>query len=175
MEKKLIISQKYILKYNYYACEDGSIYSDATHKTLSTHLDKDGYVKVRLVSLDGRHTYSVHRLILEAFNPVENMQNLQVNHIDGNKENNNLSNLEWCSSSENNSHAYRIGLKNQQGDKNNASKLNEEQVKEIISLLLTKSYTYKQIGDLYGVNEDTIGSIKRKTNWKYLTKDIDFN
>ena len=76
MEKRLIKSSKYQLKYNYYALENGNIYSEKTNKILSKHLDKDGYEKVRLVSEDGRHTYSVHRLILENFYPVEGMENL---------------------------------------------------------------------------------------------------
>ncbi len=113
MRSVLIKSQKYNLKYDYYAQEDGSIYSSASHRILTQHLDKDGYCKVRLISNDGRHTYSVHRLILENFNPVKNMDKLQVNHIDGNKQNNSLSNLEWVTCSENIEHAYQIGLKNQ--------------------------------------------------------------
>lgn len=92
--KKLIKNCKHDLKYNYYITDDGKVWSERTNKYLSTHLDKDGYVKVRLVSFDGRHTYSVHRLLLENFKPVDNMDKLQVNHIDGDKTNNSLSNLE---------------------------------------------------------------------------------
>lgn len=70
------------------------------------------------MSDDGkRHRYSVHRLILENFKPVENMDKMQVNHIDGNKWNNKLSNLEWVTCSENNKHAHKIGLKSQKGEK----------------------------------------------------------
>ena len=173
---KLIKNHRYELKYNYYIYDDGRVYSEKTNKFLSTALDKDGYVKVSLISTDNkRHRYSVHRLVLENFHPVDGMENLQVNHIDGNKQNNNLSNLEWVTSSENNAHAYRIGLKNQKGSKNNASKLNEQDVKEIIDLLLSKKYTQKQIAQKYGVCDDAIGAIKRHQNWKELTKDIDFN
>jgi len=39
------------------------------------------------------------------------MVNLEVNHKDGNKENNNIENLEWCTKSENQKHAYRTGIK----------------------------------------------------------------
>ncbi len=175
MEKRLIVNSKYKLKYDYYALENGNIYSEKTNKILSKHLDKDGYEKVRLISEDGRHTYSVHRLILENFYPIDNMENLQVNHIDGNKQNNNLSNLEWVTSKENTIHAHKIGLKNQKGEKNNASKLTEQDVKEIIELLLSKKYTQKEIGEKYGVCADAIGAIKNKHNWVYLTKDINFN
>lgn len=43
----------------------------------------------------------MHRLVLLAFRPVKNSRELEVNHIDGNKINNCLENLEWCTSSEN--------------------------------------------------------------------------
>lgn len=176
MKSVKIVNCKYELKYDYYANDNGSIYSSISHKTLSYQLDKDGYAKVQLSSTDGkRHRYSVHRLILENFNPIEGMQNLQVNHIDGNKLNNKLENLEWCNCSENQMHAYRIGLKNQKGDKNNASRLTEKQVLEIIDLLLSKQFTYKEIASKYNVHEETIGAIKRKKNWKYLTENISFN
>lgn len=175
MRSVLIKSYKYNLKYDYYAREDGTIYSGVSHKELKSHLDKDGYCKVRLISDDGRHTYSVHRLILENFNPIDGMDKLQVNHIDGNKQNNNLSNLEWVTCSKNNLHAHKIGLKNQKGECNNASKLKVKDVLEIINLLLSKQYTYKQIGDKYGVDEETIGSIKRHKTWKEYTEDINFN
>lgn len=112
MTKKLITNCKYELKFNYYVQDDGKIFSERTNKILSVQLDKDGYEKVQMMSTDGkRHRYSVHRLVLENFNPIENMNKFQVNHIDGNKRNNNLSNLEWVTCSENLIHAHKIGLK----------------------------------------------------------------
>lgn len=167
---------KYQLKFDYYVSDNGSVYSEASNKTLSYALDRDGYVKVRLGSVDGkRHRYSVHRLVLENFNPVDGMENLQVNHKDGNKRNNKLENLEWVTCSENNKHKYSIGLASQKGEKNNASKLSEKEVLEIIDMLLSKKYTQKEIGDKYGVGADCVGAIKRKENWKYLTQNIDFD
>lgn len=176
MKRKLIKNARYELKYNYYALEDGNIYSECTHKNLSWQKDKNGYAKVQMISTDGkRHRYSVHRLVLENFMPIENMENLQVNHIDDNKWNNNLANLEWVTASENSKHAYSIGLKNQTGEHNNASKLTEENVKEIIEMLLSKKYTQAEIGKKFNVKADTIGAIKQKKNWKHLTENIDFN
>lgn len=175
MKKMLIINSKYPLKYNYYILESGEIYSEITNKVLSVQLDKDGYEKVRLISTDGkRHRYSVHRLMLENFKPCDNMQELQVNHIDGNKRNNNLSNLEWVTPSENIKHAHKIGLKNQKGEANNASKLTNEQVIEIIERLQNKQSMYS-IGKLYGVSLCTIKLIRDKKTWKHLTSNIDFN
>ena len=55
-------------------------------------------------------TYKIHRLVATAFIP--NPNNLpQVNHIDGNKENNNVNNLEWCNQKKNMQHSYKIGLR----------------------------------------------------------------
>lgn len=169
-----IANAKYPLKFNYFLTEDGKIFSQKTNKILSTHLDKDGYEKVRLVCKDNkRHTFSVHRLMLENFLPREDMNLLQVNHIDGNKLNNSLSNLEWCTCQENIDHAVRMNLRHdQKGENNNAAKLTEKEVKEIINLLLDGRFSSAEIGRMYGISGDYANSIKRGEHWRYLTLGV---
>lgn len=172
-----IVYCKYKLKFPYFVTDTGQIYSKRANKFLSYQKDKDGYAKIQMISTDGkRHRYSVHRLVLENFNPVPNMHQLQVNHIDGNKFNNKLSNLEWCTCIQNIHHAAKMGLRARQyGEHNPMSKVTEEEVKEIIELLLTHQYTSKEIGNIYGLNDDYANRIRRKEAWTYLTKDIDFD
>lgn len=77
----------------------GQFYSGRDKDYLKSYLSKNGKKK----------SYQIHRLVAIAFIP--NVQNKpQVNHIDGNKSNNNILNLEWCTNSENQIHAYRMGL-----------------------------------------------------------------
>lgn len=74
-------------------------------------LISNGYASVNLIDKQtGRSTRnSVHRFVAEAFIP--NPENKPcVNHIDGNKQNNHVSNLEWCTYKENSEHAFRTGL-----------------------------------------------------------------
>lgn len=73
-------------------------------------LDPKGYLKYRFV-VDGRQqTKKIHRLVAESF--IENKENKpQVNHKDGNKKNNKVTNLEWVTNLENARHANRIGLR----------------------------------------------------------------
>jgi len=80
-------------------------------KPLKNVLDKGvGYFLVTLVDGNGkRKNRFIHRLLAQAF--IENPENkAHVNHIDGNKQNNSLKNLEWCTPQENAAHAVRIGL-----------------------------------------------------------------
>lgn len=132
-------------------------------------IDKDGYYRVRLTLANGkRRNFPVHRLVLGMFSPINNMTELQVNHIDGNKHNNSLENLEWCTSKENIHHAMRIGLRNDKGENNWGHKLSNEQVIYIRNLYKTKQYTEKQIAEQYNVHEETIGKIIRGITWKNL-------
>jgi hypothetical protein len=72
--------------------------------------DKDGYYRVNLCKSGKKKPFRVNRLV--AINFIENPDNLPVvNHKDGNKKNNKVENLEWCTRSENDLHAFRTGLR----------------------------------------------------------------
>lgn len=76
---------------------------------LKPALDKKGYKRCALSKNNILRTFKVHRLVAETYIP--NPFNYpQVNHIDGNKQNNNVDNLEWCNNSHNQLHAYAVGL-----------------------------------------------------------------
>lgn len=91
----------------------GEIKNAATGTVLKQRMDKrqgKGYLRVNIV-FDGKHkTYSCHRLVLMAFKGID-LSKPQVNHKDGNKINNHIDNLEWCTGSENIQHAVKTGLK----------------------------------------------------------------
>lgn len=78
-------------------------------KILKSNSTYDGYYNVTLSKNGKLKTYRIHRLVCIAFldNPLNKSE---VNHIDGNKKNNNIENLEWCTRSENAEHAHKTGL-----------------------------------------------------------------
>ena len=90
---------------------------------LKGFVNKKGYKQVTLYDDNGKpKTMRVHKLVALTF--IENENNLpQINHIDGNKLNNEVSNLEWISNYDNMQHAIKNGLINQELRKENMSKL----------------------------------------------------
>lgn len=89
-------------------------------KVLTPYVNKkNGYCYVALSKHNRRATKRVHVLVMNAFCPVDKKEgydkNFTINHIDGNKTNNTLSNLEWSSQSENQRHAVNIGLQSTDG------------------------------------------------------------
>lgn len=92
----------------------GNVYSivqscSKRKRQLKDYSNKSGYRKVNLYSKDGKCSKKyIHRLVAEAFIPnPENKPN--VNHIDCNRSNNNVKNLEWCTQSENIKHCINVG------------------------------------------------------------------
>ena len=92
----------------YWVSNKGRVKSKRKVKKISTN--KEGYSYVCFSKKGITKTFLVHRLVAMAFIP--NPFNLPtVNHIDGNKLNNHVPNLEWCSYSNNNIHAFKTGLR----------------------------------------------------------------
>lgn len=86
----------------------GKFYST---KILRCSTNSQGYVNTQIRRLNGTfETFKVHRLVAMLFisNPKDKPQ---VNHIDGNKQNNKVDNLEWCTNGENGKHAWDTGLR----------------------------------------------------------------
>jgi hypothetical protein len=95
---------------NYSVTEEGLVFSSKTKRFLKPSYDKQGYARVGIyVGNYKTKTIKIHRLIAETFisNPLNKTD---VNHIDGNKLNNSVINLEWCTRSENCKHAFKNGL-----------------------------------------------------------------
>lgn len=94
---------------NYKVDSEGRVYNNQGNELRQTK-NRSGYLVVKLCRDGFEKQCSVHRLVASAFydNPD---QSLEVNHIDGNKENNHIGNLEWVTRSENLKHAYNHGLR----------------------------------------------------------------
>ena len=94
---------------NYSISEDGRVYSHLRNKFLALNNDGKGYFNVRLSNNGKFTTISVHVLVAETYIHKPH-PSFVVNHKDGDKRNNTVSNLEWVSQRENMEHAVRTGL-----------------------------------------------------------------
>jgi len=116
-----------------------------------------------LVWVGGAFFY-VHHLVARAFIPNPEGKP-QVNHKNGTKTDNRASNLEWVTSSENNSHAYRTGL-NYKGEDSHLAKLSEGEAREILSL--RGVFLQKELAVRFNVSPSTVSGIHNRTSWKHL-------
>lgn len=170
MNKKLELDG---IKKEYIIYSDGRLYDVQLDRFKNPIENKKGYLRYSIYVYGKRKFFFVHRLVLMSFKPVDNMSNLQVNHIDGNKHNNDLSNLEWCTQSENQKHAFAHNLINRMGENNSQCRLSSEEVFEIISMLKNK-IPYRIIMERFNISKSTVSAIKSKRLWKHITKDIKF-
>lgn len=85
-------------------------YRNYPSKIIKIALDTKGYYRTNLAKNGINKTVKIHRIVAEAFIP-NTYNKPQINHIDGNKQNNNVNNLEWCTNKENQDHSWRNGLR----------------------------------------------------------------
>ena len=160
---------------------EGNVYSKRKHKYLKQTINKYGYCKVTLQKDKYKKMYSVHRLVAETF--ISNYNKLpQVNHIDGNKQNNHVANLEWCTAKHNMNEAVRTGLfdnckkiQKENAVKNNLNKYhilaNEVTKKKIAQYDKQNNLlnTYESISEASRKTGITITSISYSANGKRKT------
>lgn len=115
-----------------------------------------------------KKNYYIHRLVAELF--IHNPDNKkEVNHLDGNKSNNHVSNLEWVTREENRAHAVRTGLV-ARGERNGVSKLTDKQVLKIRSHKRYRGLTSK-LAKKYNVSNSSIREILLGINWRHLIQN----
>lgn len=141
----------------------GRHYIKTPTKILKPSLDRKGYLKITLCKNTHHVTYRLHRLLATAFIPKVENKNF-INHVDGNKINNNLSNLEWVTSKENNKHAQDTGLnparysqKQKEACKQTGLKNRKNiQMPELGDLYFVKKWSITKIAKYYGHSRDAV-------------------
>jgi hypothetical protein len=149
---------------------NGRIYTNKS-RVQKPSKDNSGYLRCAFIKNSKLVTYKVHRLVADAFCKKPN-EKVEVNHIDGNKLNNNSDNLEWVSRSENIKHAFRLGLMlPKRGILNSNSKLTGKDIKHIrdeYHYNNGKRGMFRKLSIGYGINKKTISQIVRKEIWSHV-------
>lgn len=132
------------------------------------HPTRDGYFDVALYKNGKPYYLRIHRLVLHAFVGRPPTGKPQTNHINGNKQDNRLENLEWVSASENRLHAINVlGREKVRGEQHGRSTLREFQVREI-KRQLADGLGQGIIAKQFGVSQSAISDIKRGKLWKHI-------
>lgn len=129
-----------------------------------------GYLRV-VLSLYGKKAFFIHRMVAETFLPNPDNKP-QVNHIDGDKLNNNLSNLEWVTPRENYDHGMRHNLyeSKYKGEAVPHSVLTEQDILTIRSICIKgdPELGYEALGQRYGVSGQHIKNIVLRKKWAHV-------
>lgn len=144
---------------DYIITKDGKVINRHNGHISIPQKNSKGYLRVNI----GHTLKLVHRLVAEKYIP--NPENKpQVNHIDGNKSNNSVENLEWCTNMENRKHAIENGL-HLCGDQCSYSKLTEEIVLEIRQI---KNPNFNELSLKYNIKKNTLRDAYKGRTWKQL-------
>ena len=148
----------------YLITEDGKVWSEYSNKFLAQSKN-DGYP---FVHISGYNTMKVHRLVAEVY--LENPNNYEcINHINNNRSDNRVENLEWCTNQMNKIHSV-TQKRHARGVSHGNVKLTESDVKEIIRLYeLGKKQV--DIANVFGLNPRSIYAIVNKITWKHIHND----
>lgn len=142
----------------------GNVFSVVSNRLLKPYLRR-GYKSVWLTKTRIEKNKLIHRLVAIAFisNPEDKKE---VNHIDGDKNNNSVNNLEWATPGENIRHADRTGLRDIRGENSKTSILTNEDVLEIRRL--RGILLQRELAEKFNVKKRTIQAVQRRQNWKHI-------
>jgi hypothetical protein len=169
---------------NCFVKEDGTVIG-TQGRPLKPSLNR-GYPVVVICYKDGtKKSKAVHRIVAETLLPPPTEEQLRecedrgykcmtVNHIDGNKENNHVSNLEWSTYRENNKHAVDSGLNTfRNGELSNFATITEDTVHAICKMLSDGSRNVDVVKEI-GVSRSIVDQVRSGLNWKHISSQYDF-
>ena len=130
------------------------------------HTGNRGYNTVVLKFDKKQYNVNIHRLVMEAFKPEEKFEGSFINHIDGNKLNNSLENLEWCTHKENMAHAKEKGLV-AKGEDTGTAKLTESDV-IVIRQYYNDGLTQTLLAKIFNVDQSLISLVVSNKLWTHL-------
>lgn len=129
--------------------------------------NKYGYLQAVLYKNTKKKDIRVNRIILEVFfRPPKEGE--ECNHKDGNKQNNHIENLEWCTHLQNMQHKDNVLGKHSRGENSGNAKFSEQEARCILILLKEGNLTQKQIANRFGVSIQTISRIKCGKRWAHV-------
>lgn len=145
---------------NYAVSSCGRVFRIDTEKEMTrTPRGKPLYLNFRTSHSNKTGFYRLHIAVAKCWlPPKENERQLDVNHIDGNKFNNHVSNLEWTTKSQNQRHALELGLKQSGEDLYNSSMTND--LAHLVCQNLQDGMRIKDVADKYGLTNDVVRKIK---------------
>ncbi len=149
----------------YLVTREGKVFRKFPFREVKGSLNTCGYLALSLGTRKKRLTKKVHAIVAETFlGPRPDGKH--INHKDGDKLNNRVSNLEYVTHSQNTLHAYKLGLMTSRGERNSAAKLTEEQAKEI--KYDTSGTAPVLLAKRYGVSRSTVYNITSGCTWKHI-------
>ena len=139
-------------------------------RIMGKYKESRGYTQACFSKAGKRKFFKVHRLVAAVFIPNPSNKPY-VNHKDGNKRNNRVDNLEWCTCSENHKHAYDTGLRTTNANVKNKSgaskrKISFEEAECIRRLYKTGKYSQAQLGRMFGMFPSNIRNILIEKTYK---------
>lgn len=149
---------------DYLLSSSGHIYSTKSNKFMTFSITGAGYLAFRRLYQGKSKSHYVHRLVAKYFLPIFD-SSLDVNHKDGDKYNNHISNLEMVTKSENTQHGYDNNLLHSR-DKHYNAKVTEDEARAIKYGF--PGLTHRQVGEIFGLT--MVGASKIRTNrtWRGL-------
>lgn len=157
---------------NYEVSSEGFVRNLKTGRVLKFDVSKNGYFRCTLCSNNKPKKFLIHRLVMKHF---VGDSDLQVNHKDGDKRNNRLSNLEYVSCRDNHLHAQEIGLR-PIGSSRSTALLNEEQVHKVCQMIEEghRRGDILNAGISVHLKKHMVDNIRRRRTWKHVSCDYEW-
>lgn len=154
---------------DYCVTDDGAIYSLKSKKFLNLQYNDNGYIVVTLRKDGKTKTLRVHRLVAMMYLKDTFFEGAHVNHIDGDKTNNKVQNLEWVTRQENMRHAYDNDLVISK-----PKALSDDDL-HLICQALESGSRVVDVAKMFSVDREIIDRLYRGTSFKHISYEYDFS